>query len=330
MPIRLMRHAQGFPGRLAKNPKHRFAINHSMALYGKDTVFTFIPKNGCSSLRYSAALSNQVIDGPDGIHWIAQNNASFSPSLGELVTAKYTFVVLRCPFRRVVSCFLNLIIDHPWEAQKLRAHALQHRLGFPTLVERGLRRLTRSLTKAGLTSVESLTFADFVTLLEVPGALQLDIHWRPQVDFLVYRNYDDIFRLEEMDGLVARVKEKADFTVLDTRALTLHGNEGRERIHDGFFGTTTVAAHRKLKQEMKVPAYESLYDPGLYDRVGRLYREDIELYLSHFGRSALLQLQETGRDNDRPPPQRHPPGRGDRIPALADHAGHLEAASADL
>ena len=33
------------------------------------------------------------------------------PTQREIALASYTFVVLRCPFTRVVSCFFNQVID---------------------------------------------------------------------------------------------------------------------------------------------------------------------------------------------------------------------------
>lgn len=289
MSSRLLRFTQDDPRTLACNPRHNFALDSAITVYGKGVVFSFIPKNGCSTLRYSAALANQTIAGPEGVAWIHQNNTSFRPSHAELVTARYTFVVLRCPFHRLVSCFLDKIVSEPGILEELELLALRRRRRVPPAILRVVRRVRSRLAGAGLLSRDRLTFADFVSLLEVPGALDSDVHLRPQVDFLVYRSYDDVFRLEDLARLADRARTVADFDIRDARDLTNHGNHQRARIDSGFFGRTGIGALRGLKQAMQVPAYELFYDTELYDRVARLYREDVALFTGHFGQDAVMR-----------------------------------------
>lgn len=288
---RLLRHAQVSFGPLNINGAHHFAADHSMAVYARNTVFSFIPKNGCSSLRYSAALENQVIDGPDKLPWIHQNNVTFRPTLRDFVTADYTFVVLRCPFQRLVSCFLHRIVDQTASVPLLQKHALAHRMRLSGRMERWFGRFLQSAVKASPALQQAITFADFVSMLETPDALRLEVHWRPQVDYLVYQSYDDVFSLENMDHMTATVRARSGFSIHDTRAITNHGNHARDRITTGFFGRTDAGTLRRLKDAMKVPAYESFYDADLYQRVSRLYQEDVKLYARHFGQSALMQVK---------------------------------------
>ena len=288
MSSRLMRHTPGTVVPLQQNHPHKFALDYAVSLYARNAIFTFIPKNGCTSLRYSAALDNQVISDLTQLDWIHKNNASFRPTHRDLVTATYTFVVLRCPFQRLVSCFLDKIVADPSLVRPLQARALARRL---VREGRMATRVARLLQRTGANPAArpDITFADFVSLLEMPGALSLDIHWQPQADFLIYRSYDDVFRLEDMAHAQTTVQAKAGFTVHDTRAITGHGNSGRDWIRDGFFGRTDTRTLRKLKNDMKVPAYDLFYDAELYRRVSRLYQSDIQLYAGHFGQSALLQ-----------------------------------------
>jgi Sulfotransferase family len=291
MTSRSLRYTQGSLDKIGLNERHQFALDYAISVYARNTVFSFIPKNGCTTLRYSAALENQVIQGPNELGWIHANNKSFRPTHRELVTASYTFVILRCPFHRLVSCFLHKIVDRPALAHSLQTRVLENRLRLPGAIGKRISGYLQRKVTANLASQDDLTFADFVSLLETPGALRQNIHWRPQSDFLVYSNYDDVFRLEDTDSLVATVQAKAGFTVHDTRKFTAHGNHNRDRIPEGFFGRTGIHALRKLKAEMRVPAYELFFDADLYQRVSRLYHEDIELYAGNFGQFALMQLQ---------------------------------------
>lgn len=290
MPARLLRYAQGSFGPLTMNGPHQFALDYAVAVYPRNTIFSFIPKNGCTSLRYSAALENQVITGPEGLAWVHSNNTSFRATFRDLVTASYSFVVLRCPFRRLVSCFLHKIVDQPSEAPSLQARAWEDRLERKGPIGRPFARIMQRAINVGLAGQDDISFADFVALLETRSGLRHGIHWRPQVDYLVYRDYDDVFRLEDMTSVAATVRAKAGFAIHDARPLTGHGNDARDRIDAGFFGRTRAGILRRLKAEMKVPAYERFFDAELYRRVARLYREDVELYARQFGQSALMQL----------------------------------------
>ena len=60
--------------KLDNNPQHRFAMNHSMMIYQKNTLYSFIPKNACSTMRLSIAYANGCIDSVEQGHWIHNNN----------------------------------------------------------------------------------------------------------------------------------------------------------------------------------------------------------------------------------------------------------------
>jgi hypothetical protein len=260
-----------------------------MAIYSRNAICTFIPKNACSVLRYNVALENQVVKDLNGRHWIHLNNQTFKPSLRDLVTANYTFVLLRCPFHRLVSCFLHHIVEAPETAMRTQYSDLARSLQLSGKLGRAFGSLHQWSLRQKRSKAEATTFADFVSFLEAPYALTLNVHWRPQTDFLVYQDYDDVFRLEDMPEMITTLQTKIGLTLRDTAALAGHGNLGRARIREGFFGRTDVLALRQLKQEKKVPEYERMYDADLYDRVARLYAKDIDLYSACFGTSALLQ-----------------------------------------
>ena len=113
---RMLRHARkGYAG-LSNNSTYQFAIAHALSIYQASAIYTFIPKNACSTLRYSVARANGCIWSDDDIHWIHNNSAGFRSTLAELATAKYSFVVLRDPFRRIASCFLDKFVDRNIDA----------------------------------------------------------------------------------------------------------------------------------------------------------------------------------------------------------------------
>ncbi len=121
-------------------------------------------------MRLRIAQANGCIDSIDQGHWIHANNKTFNATLGEAIKADYTFTILRCPYRRLVSVFLDKFVAKEPSAWQYRES-----------LERGI-------------ELDTLTFRDFVKSLDKPVILKSDIHWRPQVDFLMYRQYHDLLR----------------------------------------------------------------------------------------------------------------------------------------
>src|SRR5690606_5133059 len=78
---------------------------------GTSCIYSFIPKNACTTMRYSLALSSGCIRGRQDFDWIHNNNWTFSASFRDLVSAESSFVILRCPFSRLASFFLDKVVD---------------------------------------------------------------------------------------------------------------------------------------------------------------------------------------------------------------------------
>lgn len=249
---RLLRHARGQLVALAKNGPHNTAATQALVHYPTGAVYSFIPKNACSTLRYSLALANGCIAGPEDWAWIHPNNGTFRASLRELVTAPYTFVVLRCPYARLASVFLDKIVGR-----------------YPDFW--GLHRLTGDTLDP-----EKTSFRQFVTTLGKYRALAKNIHWQPQSAFLVYETYDDVFALERFGAAVAALATRG-IAVADARPLTKHGTSHLAQ-EDGEFADAPIHRLAAMKRQGKVPAHRALYDEALVARVARLYAEDIDLY----------------------------------------------------
>ena len=260
---RVFRYAADTNAPLPQNAPHMHAANYALSIYPSDAVYSFIPKNACTTLRYSLALAHGAIEDESKFSWIHDNNQTFRATLPELVRARYAFVILRDPFLRLASCFLDKFVDQTAVA-----------LSFE-----------RSQNQPG--SRHDLTFRDFVASL---GALlRADEHWRPQVDYLVYKTYDDVFCLEDFGVAVSTLKAKIDFDVHDARRLSRHGADQYEAIAgDDCAADLSAFDLLALKRTGKAPQLRKFYDAGLVDKVAALYADDLALYRDWTGRKPIF------------------------------------------
>lgn len=262
--VRFLRYSAANYEALEKNDKHSFAQKHSLNIYQSNSIYSFIPKNACSTMRTSIAYANGCIDNPQDFNWIHQNNQTFSASLSELIRADYTFVILRCPYARLASVYLDKFVSKYPPAWN-----------FYHLIDREV-------------DLDNLSFADFVNCLPKKAVHKGNIHWRSQVDFLVYQEYDDYFCLENFSEATKILKEKINLNIIDARKLTNHGVDNLTLIDNEDFSQTKTFDILKLKKEGYCPSPKSLYSKDIISKVGKLYREDIAFYQQHFDKSYLM------------------------------------------
>lgn len=259
----LLRYARSEDVALSQNKAHSFAAHNALVHYPSGAVYSFIPKNACSTLRYSMAIANNCIAGPEDWTWIHLNNGTFAATLPELVRAPFSFTVLRCPHARLASVFLDKIVDKTPELWQLYR-----------------------LTRDGF-DPDGLSFRAFVALLEGEDLLKVNIHWRPQQDFLVYERYSRVFALEAFREVAPVLRDEIGFEVQDARSLTGHGTDRVELIREGCFADMPVSELAALKRDGRLPAHAQLYDAPLSARVAGLYAGDMTLYATHLDAKML-------------------------------------------
>jgi hypothetical protein len=174
-------------------------------------------------------------------------------------------VLLRDPFARLASCFLDKIVSRLAPAQQLN--------NGPN----------------GKLNLDDMTFADFVEMLRSPEIRAADVHWRPQVHFLVYEQYDDYFAVEDFADAARTIKNRAGLDIVDARPLTVHGIDRYRLLPEGLdHSKTTVAAIAQLQSKGECPHPRSLYTERLVKAVSRFYAADFSLYAEKIGLPALF------------------------------------------
>ena len=256
--MRLLKNAKKTHSEISQNPNYQFSKRFALSIYPLDAIYTFIPKNGCSSLRYSTAVANGFLSNIDDVDWIHQNNGTFVATQQEISRAKYTFIVLRCPFQRLTSCFLNKFVSGDY--------VLKDKDGKPF----------------------DLNFAQFVNLVASQKREEMNMHWRNQSDFLHYALYDDYFCLENFDVAIKKLKD-IGFDVFDTRAALKHDRNSISQRH-GDYSSIPISVLKEMKNEGNLPDDKSLYTSATYSIVKNIYKDDIELYTEQIGEQNILKL----------------------------------------
>jgi len=260
----LLRYARGVIDPLGKNAKHTFAASHALVDYTTGAVFTFIPKNACTTLRYSLALQNGVIAGPEDFTWIHANNGTFSAGLAELVRAPVSLVILRCPFQRLASAFLDKFVNYDRDAWDFR------------------RRMGDAF------ELPDLTFRDFaMAVVATPKMLRANIHWRPQVDFLVYEDYTHWIGLSDLSSRIDLIAAETGLRLHDTRDLMRHDLRRIAECKQKRPRPTPLRDLHALMLEGRAPSHASVYDAALVSAVAEAYSADIALVAEKCGPGAV-------------------------------------------
>lgn len=261
MPIH-PRYSLGDPNTLAftRNKKIQFAMRHALCFYRRKSIFTFIPKNACSSLRLSLALANGVIADESQHRFIHKNNDLFAATIRDICEHEFSFIILRSPYSRLVSVFLDKFLS--------RSPGCESIVGFP-----------RHSQEFG-----QFTFEEFVSRLHAnKQALSSNNHWIPQSRFLLFEDYTNYFRLEDIEHCKDRLAKIIGFQLVDARSLTNHGLESKTLVPIPNSHKTTINALQKLKVGGQAPTLNSFFTEGITAKVKEIYAEDILLYESRFG-----------------------------------------------
>jgi hypothetical protein len=116
-----------------------------------------------------------------------------------------------------------------------------------------------------------------------------NIHWQPQIDFLVYEEYDDYFCVEELSQAIQTLKEKIGLSVIDARDLTQHGLNHLELVREAdSYSKMSPDEIFSLKRSGKCPDPKLLYNDELIEIVRKCYQLDITLYSEIFGFKNLM------------------------------------------
>lgn len=252
---------------------HNEAVRFAQHIYSSDSIYSFIPKNASSTMRYSIAVENGILDMGVDIRWTAKvsNTWVFIPSLQYQVLNNYTFTILRCPFARLASSFLDQMLRRP--------HI--YMTGWPK--ENYLRTIwDRPMTRY-------VNFERFVKKIDSSYKFFYgNGHWIPQFRFLIYDDYDDYFCVEEFGTVVKTLKEKINLDIHDVRKLSNHGIDSLKKVSVPNPHKLSVGELQEMKKAREIVDPKTLFTEEIHAIVKKLYQKDIDLYIEKFGDKNLM------------------------------------------
>ena len=180
--------------------------------------------------------------------------------------ANYAFIILRNPFKRLLSFFLDKLCHPPQDqSEGSYYHALQV-----------------------FNFTGDLSFVDFIDYIwENPNSIDSDEHTRPQCDYLLYRKYDSYFALERIKEANQTIYEKTGILIDDIRDKnSIFTTKGHEHCPD-IASTTTANEIKIFLDQNKKPIAENMYTHDMIKKVAALYLQDILLYYNEIEDGAI-------------------------------------------
>lgn len=247
---------------ISNNNSFQFAQKHALHFYKYNIIYSFIPKNGCTTLRASVAATNGLIEQNklhnENINWIHNNTYTFGATLQELINCRYKFTVLRCPYDRLISLFLDKFVEKTpvaWNFYKQSNN--RYNLNY-------------------------LTFSEFVNYLyNHPGIMQGDIHWRKQNDYLIFKKYDQYFDFANYSEIKETLSRNFPIQFVDTRQITKHGRGKLTKTTEKHFSDVSCNELLNLKLSGYIPSNESMLSSTIKNKIQSIYKQDFALLDKH-------------------------------------------------
>ncbi len=237
-------------------------------------VYCPIPKNANTALKHILVEAEKLPD-DEKLHINIHNylntyqtgmtlsEYSYDKASDFLTDSIYfKFCIIRDPFTRLASAYVNKFITDPLEWPFCRDV-------IATVYERG-----------GFIRPDyekSITFQQFIEYLYFMDEQVLDIHWRPQYLFLGNYHFE-LFKLENINKLFDELEARLGYPInRSTKNPSLSLSKEQQSL-DPPNERYDLVYPFQFRQANFLPSVEQLYTPELRELVRAKYAKDIEVY----------------------------------------------------
>ena len=244
------------------DPLSYYFINHNLKI-----VYCSIHKNACTLFKHlivdHSSRKEEYERSQQNIHqFLASRRGNIYPLLSCLESSDYfKFVILRNPFARLASAYLDKFAKHP----------------FPESFARDVIREVQQFLGVEVNIEKSITFTQFVEYLARTKDRNLNDHWRPQNTFIGSVKFDFVGPFENLDHIIDLLQRKYGISI--KKKVSSHITNYKDFSND-------LPFHQIYPNELRtldgMPKAWQLYTPELETIVRKRYAEDIETYEQYF------------------------------------------------
>jgi hypothetical protein len=250
--------------------------DHALYFDRLNISYTYIPKNGCSNLRAALGIANGTLS--ESCLDLTRLSIHNGAALADHVNAT-KLIVLRNPFQRILSAYLDKII-----ARELEPFAFD---ACVSILER--RDLTRCEAERHVQNGERPSFMEFISFLKDTRDVVSNPHWRSQCSFFLFTDYDYIFPLT-LINLYWETSIFSQFQLSD-RIYWHRTSRGRIAVEDvesvglarAVYDMKGQHIYEFMIERNMVPSVSSFYSSTkLFDLFVDRYINDLRLYETLF------------------------------------------------
>jgi hypothetical protein len=272
---------------IAHTAETSFAAQHHIACREKGFLYCFIPKNACSlfktvAARYAADFSEPVraaIIRQDFVR-IHHHTSALRATRADLSNPHlFRFVVLRNPFGRAVSAYHNKFVRNGARDFFCR-QVIKQALNLDQPVQ-------------DIDPSVNITFYEFVRYLYQTRSFDLNEHWRPQVDFLLFANYDAYLPFENLASALPALEHRLKVSIPRINPMQNSVDYRTIPIQEPWHLPPSDLLEIQDK-EGGLPTAVQMLNPTLVDMLRYRYQADFDLYAQHCGEATLEALNAPG------------------------------------
>ena len=251
-----------------------FAFGHMYYCESQSLIATLIPKNASSFVKtlfawydadepeFDAAAKKAFSD----IH-NRFNGLLLVKNFQEIERAKQSFIILRCPYRRAVSGFIDKFVIAPEEA-----------------IFQGIIRTARK-------EIDSITFSDFVNAIKNSPDSWLDPHFRSQYSYVIFEKYDHFFCVEDSESLKGFLETKAPDALKVINELAPKGINKKQYTTtdvENAYSFTVDKLRNLYINENKIPSEKCFFNRIIIRNLSQRYSDDISYYKNNVSEKLMF------------------------------------------